>query len=141
VRILTDATKWFDNLSPEEFDLLWKSDQKIGSQTIREVIEDRIRSPGGLHEWLMAGRADVFKRWGIGMDQIKALRSEIATMELKLGTETGRHGGNLSGRFHNALIEVIDQSTDYRDFVSRLQQFAREWLPNGPADLPPGLRP
>ena len=62
-------TRWFDDLSPEQLDDIWTNPK------LRQTIEDRIRHPGGVHEWLMAGRAPTFKRWGLGMGDIKSLRS------------------------------------------------------------------
>ena len=143
--------RWFDNLTPDELDALWRSDRQIGSSSIRELIEDRIRSPGGLHEWLMAGRANKFKRWGVGMDTIKDLRTVITDRALKLKRPSdlpshiaplvprGYHGGPLSGRFHYELRALIDASRNYRDFTLRMRRFAKRWLPNGIQDLPPGL--
>jgi hypothetical protein len=132
--------KWFTNLTAEEFNALWTSNQKIGTRTIREVIESRIREPGGLHEWLMAGRANKFKEWDVGIDKIKELRTATEDLLLKFGEKGGKHGGDLSGKFHYQLRKLIDESKNYNDFVQRLQQFAKDWLPNGVKDLPPGLQ-
>jgi RHS repeat-associated protein len=143
--------RWFDNLTPDELDALWRSDRQIGSSSIRELIEDRIRNPGGLHEWLMAGRANKFKRWGVGMDTIKELRTVITDRALKLKRPSdlpshiapaiprGYHSGPLSGRFHYELRALIDASRNYSDFTLRMRRFAERWLPNGIQDLPPGL--
>lgn len=144
-------SRWFDNLTPDELDSLWRSDRQIGSSSIRELIEDRTRSPGRLHEWLMAGRAIKFKRWGVGMDTIKDLRTLITDRALKLKRPSdlpwhiapaiprGYHSGPLSGRFHYELRALIDASRNYSDFTLRMRRFAERWLPNGIQDLPPGL--
>ena len=133
-------TVWFDTLTPKQLDLLWNSDRMIGSKTLREVIEDRIRHPGELHEWLLAGRANSFKKWGVSMETIKQLRSVIDDLELKLGSEVGHHSGNLGGKFHYELRRLIDDCNDYDEFVFRMQAFAKRWLPNGVKDLPVGLQ-
>ncbi len=31
---------------------------------LRESIKDRLRPPGGLHEWHLVSRTDTFKYWG-----------------------------------------------------------------------------
>lgn len=50
-------------------DTLWTNPE------IRDVIEARLRSPGGLHEWHMVSRAPQFKYWGVTAEQIKDLRT------------------------------------------------------------------
>lgn len=132
---------WFNSLTPKELQALWNNNTyMIGTRKIRDVIKDRIRSPGGLHEWLMVSRANKFKEWHVSMDAIKGLTQETKKVFLKLGNERGKHGKKLSGRMHNELGHLIDTSRHFSDYVDRMQDFARRWLPNGVADLPPGLQ-
>jgi len=39
------------------------------------MIEDRLRQPGGLHEWHLVSRTPQFKNWNVTAEQIKDLRS------------------------------------------------------------------
>jgi RHS repeat-associated protein len=126
-------TQWFDSLSPDELDWMWAHPR------VRETIESRIRSPGGKHEWLMAARAPTFHKMGVSMADIRGLRTGTSDVLLQRGTETGVHGGNLSGRMHYELRSLIDSSRNFSDYKVRMQRFAKRWLPNGVADLPEGL--
>lgn len=45
-----EFNKWFDNLSAKEFEEMWNNPQ------VRSKIEDRIRRPGGYHEWHLVAR-------------------------------------------------------------------------------------
>ena len=42
---------------------------------LRKRIEDRIRRPGGYHEWHLVARTPKFKEWGISMNDIKEMRT------------------------------------------------------------------
>ncbi|WP_238557936.1 hypothetical protein [Paenibacillus shenyangensis] len=53
-----EFNKWFNSLTPDEFDKVW-ADPKL-----RESIKDRLRHPGRMHEWNLVSHADTFKRWG-----------------------------------------------------------------------------
>ncbi|WP_460750507.1 hypothetical protein [Marinomonas epiphytica] len=99
--------KWFDDLSPQELDTLW-SDKKIRTQ-----IERQIRNPGNLHEWCMVCRAPDFKEWGVSMDEIKRFRTKTADLKWKDPDTgiSGGHGSTGSGKFHNELKDVIDNSS------------------------------
>ena len=57
-----EFNKFFNSLSVDELDTLWKNKE------IREVIEARLRSPGGLHEWHLVARATQFKYWGVSAE-------------------------------------------------------------------------
>jgi hypothetical protein len=124
---------WFNSLTPDEFDQIW------ANQELRKQIQARLRSPGGMHEWHLVARADVFKRWGITAEQIVDLRTAIK--DLKFINPTGRHGGRGSTTAHNELLEIIDTSLDYETFLRRLHNWATYRLPNGVDGLPSGLRP
>jgi hypothetical protein len=127
-----EFSRWFDGLSPDELDALWKDDK------IRDIIEDRIRNPGNLHEWFMVSRTPTFKRWGVPMSDIKDLRT--------LTSETGginpnwMHGGQGSTTAHNELLNIIDNSLSREDFTRQLNNWANYRLTNGVNDLPHGLR-
>ncbi|PWK14252.1 pre-toxin TG domain-containing protein [Tumebacillus permanentifrigoris] len=125
--------KWFDSLSPDEFDKVW-ADPKL-----RELIKDRLRYPGGMHEWHLVARADIFKRWGVTAEQIAEMRTLIS--ETKFVNPKGKHGGKGSTTAHNELLEIIDTSKDYAMFRRRLQSWADYRFEGGSEALPLGLRP
>jgi hypothetical protein len=128
-------TAWFNQLTTEEFDKLWNN------EVVREIIEDKIRKPGGLHEWLMVGRVNVFKKWGITMDQIKDLRT--LTKETKfINPETKEvfdHGGKGSKIAHDEILKLIDNSKSFDDFSSSLNIWADSRILGGRQSLPKGL--
>jgi len=125
--------RWFDDLTPDEFDQVW------ANPALRRAVEGRLRSPGGLHEWHLVSRADVFKRWGVSTGQIGELRSAVS--DVHFVNPGGRHGGLGSTTAHNELLGIIDSSADYNMFVRRLQNWANYRLEGGVNALPAGLRP
>jgi hypothetical protein len=128
---IKDFAKWFDNIPIHEFDEIWKN------KKLREAIEARIRHPGGLHEWLMCSRANVFKKWGVSMDEIKRLRTKIDDVIFK--NPPGNHGGLGSTKAHNEILDIIDNSTSYDQFKNSLKQWADHRLEGGSASLPNGF--
>lgn len=128
-----EFNKWFNSLTPDEFDRAW-ADPKL-----RDAIKDRLRYPGGLHEWHLVSRADVFKRWGVTSEQIAEMRTLIS--ETTFVNPTGKHGGKGSTKAHNELLEIIDSSIDYDMFKRRLQNWANYRFEGGAEALPNGLKP
>ncbi len=111
---------------------MWKNEE------IRSVIEARLRSPGGLHEWHLVSRTPQFKYWGISAERIKELRT--LTSDVKFINPSGIHGGRGSTKAHNELLAIIDSSKDYDTFVRRLNNWANYRLEGGAEALPEGLR-
>ncbi|QTD91595.1 PAAR domain-containing protein [Burkholderia anthina] len=123
--------EWFNKLTPDEFNDYWKD--------YSSTIKDRLRSPGGMHEWLLVSRAPTFKQWGLKAEDILDLRTPTSTTG---GINpTWQHGMKGSTAAHNELLGIIDSSNDYGTFVRRLQNWANYRLTNGTDDLPAGLRP
>ncbi|MEO4049322.1 filamentous hemagglutinin N-terminal domain-containing protein [Pseudomonas sp. CAU 1711] len=118
-----EFSSWFDNLSTTELDLLWQN------KAVREVVESRIRQPGGLHEWCMVCRAPEFKKWGVSMAEIQRFRTK--TTELKwtspIDGKPGGHGGYASSTFHNELKQVVDNSKSLDDFNSGIIALRDRW--------------
>ena len=127
-----EFNRWFDNLTDAEFNQLWSNPAS------RQVIEQRIRQPGGLHEWLLVSRVDRFKSWGVSMDDIKRFRTP--TQDIQFVNPPGVHGGVGSTVAHNELLRIIDSSSDFNEFVQKLNIWASRRLENGVLDLPEGLR-
>ena len=107
---------------------------------LRHTIKNRIRSPGGSHEWCMACRTLVFKEWRVPMGEIRRFRTR--TSDLKwTHPDTGRpgaHGGYGSGQFHNELKDIIDNSSSLDEFNKGVQQLRDRWQiePSLLPDLP-----
>ncbi|USK99029.1 WXG100 family type VII secretion target [Bacillus tropicus] len=127
-----EFNKWFDNLSAKEFEEMWNNPQ------LRSKIEDRIRRPGGYHEWHLVARTSKFKQWGISMDDIKEMRS--LTKDVEFVNPPGRHGRRGSTKAHNEMLKIIDSAADYESFVKGLNEWAENRMKNGIMDLPEGLR-
>jgi hypothetical protein len=122
---------WFNKLTPDELQKIWTD------PALRKQIEQRLRSPGGFHEWLPVSRAPIFKRWGITADQIHQLRTATKDVVFK----SGRHGGDLSGLAHQQLFKLIDESPDFATYIQKLRKWADDNLVGGAGALPEGLRP
>ena len=127
-----EFNKWFDDLSSEAFNKMW------GNPKLRKRIEDRIRKPGGYHEWHLVSRTPKFKEWGISMNDIKEMRT--LTKDVEFINPPGVHGGEGSTVAHNQIIRIIDTSKDYETFVKRLNNWAEDRLKSGKMGLPMGLR-
>ena len=127
-----DFNKFFNSLTVDELDILWSNKE------IRNVIEARLRSPGGFHEWHLVSRTPQFKYWGVSAEQIRDLRSPIKSV--KFINPNGIHGGRGSTTAHNELLKIIDTSNDYRTFIRRLNNWANYRLENGIDMLPDGLK-
>ncbi|WP_311567297.1 DUF6862 domain-containing protein [Photobacterium arenosum] len=114
---------WFNNLSSQELRTLWDDTQ------VRQTIQDRIRAPGGLHEWCMVCRAPDFKDWGVTMDEIKRFRTQTKDLNWTHPDTglPGGHGGNGSGQFHNELRDIIDNSNSLDEFNSGVQKLKNRW--------------
>ena len=123
---------FFNSLSVDELDALWSKPE------IRDVIEARLRSPGGLHEWHLVSRTPQFKYWDISAEQIKDLRT--LTSDVEFVNPSGIHGGRGSTAAHNELLKIIDTSNDYDTFVRRLNNWANYRLKGGVEALPEGLQ-
>lgn len=124
--------RWFNQLTPDEFDTVWSNPQ------LREAVKSRLRHPGGMHEWHLVSRANVFKRWGVTAEQIAELRTAIS--EVNFVNPAGKHGGPGSTAAHNELLKLIDSSTSYEAFVRELNAWAARRLLGGVDALPAGLR-
>ena len=125
-----EFNKFFNALSVDELDTLWTNPE------IRDVIEARLRSPGGLHEWHMVSRAPQFKYWGVTAEQIKDLRT--MTNDVIFANPYGIHGGRGSTTAHNEILGIIDSSNNYKTFVRRLNNWANYRLEGGVVSLPEG---
>ncbi|WP_051317268.1 WXG100 family type VII secretion target [Ectobacillus panaciterrae] len=124
--------KWFNDLTTDEFDTIWQD------SNAKQAIKARLRYPGGMHEWHLVARADVFKYWGVTAEQITELRTAIS--EVKFVNPPGAHGRKGSTKAHNELLEIIDTSLDYNNFTRRLQNWAHYRFEGGVDALPEGLR-
>ncbi|PEC33376.1 hypothetical protein COM99_12645 [Bacillus cereus] len=127
-----EFNKWFDELSSKEFNKMWENPK------LRKRIEDRIRRPGGYHEWHLVARTPKFKEWGISMNDIKEMRT--LTKDVKFVNPPGVHGGEGSTVAHNQILRIIDTSKDYETFVKRLNNWAEDRLESGKMGLPIELR-
>jgi hypothetical protein len=124
--------QWFDGLSVEEFRILWANPQT------RSRIEERLRSPGGFHEWCMVCRAPTFKEWNVPASEISRFRTRIEDLTWTVpGTnQAGRHGGLGSTTFHNELAAIIDSSRSLNEFNQKLPDLLRRWNID-PSKVPP----
>jgi hypothetical protein len=120
---IKNFNNWFDNLTSEDFEFLWKD------INLRRKVERRLRYPGGYHEWLMVSRTNIFKRWGVSAYEIRTLRTKI--IEVIFKNPPGKHGGKGSTKAHNEILKIIDNSENYEEFVSKLINWAENRLEGG----------
>ena len=135
--------RWFDELLPEELDLI------LGSRRLKAALEDRIRytpsGQSGMHEWCMVCEIKTFKLWRISMSEIHRFRTRTNLLKWVVPNDVptanirglqGGHGGIGATTFHNELQAMIQQSTSLTDFNTRLVQLITRWGIN-PNLLPP----
>ncbi len=125
--------RWFDKLTPDEFDRLW------ANQTIQKTIRERLLFKGGHHEWLPRSRANVFKRWGLSVKDIA--NSRVLKERVHFKNPSGSHSGNGSTAWHNELINLVDSADSFAHYKTLVQKFARRRLSGGVKALPKLLRP
>ncbi len=123
--------RWFNSLTPKEFSKLWENPRLQG------IIKQRLRSPGGFHEWLPVSRAAKFKEWGVTAEQIRDYRTPTGGVRF---TKPGAHGGDFSTAAHNEIFRLIDESKDFESFKKALRLWADRNLVGGSGALPLGLR-
>jgi hypothetical protein len=112
--------EWFDSLTLAELDRLLADEGGNGLRGAAEIIDDSIRHPGGLHEWLMVAEVRQFKRWGVSLRTIQDGRTfTFATIG-----KSFRHGGAGAGTMHRALRAMIRSSGSYEEFLAKLNQWA-----------------
>jgi hypothetical protein len=124
--------RWFDEMTPDEFDQLWAIPQ------VQKTVRDRLLFKGGHHEWLVRSRANVFKRWGLSVKDIANLR--VLKERVWFKNPTGRHSATGSTAWHNELIQVVDDSSSFADFKRHLNTWADRRLDGGRDALPKDLR-
>ncbi|OUC11749.1 MAG: hypothetical protein B0A82_26535 [Alkalinema sp. CACIAM 70d] len=123
--------EWFDSLTKEEVEALWKNPKA------KEILGNRVRDPGGYHEWLKVSKLPKFKEWGVSMRDIH----EFRTLTEQTAGEGFRHGQTGSGWMHDELDKMIDKSNSLTDFKQYLNDWADEMMPpHGRTHLPDGLQ-
>lgn len=135
---------WFDGLTLKELDTLLRDTNKGGRIGARKVIEDNVRHPGGLHEWLMVKHVRKVKEWGISLQTVLDARTATAATvgrtfrHKRLDGRTGAGPG--SGTMHRQLDRMLTESGSLNEFRRRLNQWADAEMypvpgPNGEAPL------
>ncbi|MEP1122621.1 MAG: Hint domain-containing protein [Ilumatobacter sp.] len=139
----TEFNRWFDELDPDAFREAFENDPDF-----RDAIKDRIRYPGGRHEWCMCSEVPTIKDWGVSMEEIRDFTT--ATRDTTwVNPNTGVAGNHVapgipavdSNNFHTALREVINSSENVADFNRNIQQFWDDWqvpVSSRPTNFPTG---
>ena len=124
---------WFNGLSEAEFGEVW------ADRYMRDVIETRLRSPGGYHEWFMVSRADKFQAWGVSPQEIWRFRTRTTELTWTVPDTglPGSHGKVGSGQFHLELGLLIDKATTLAGLRAEIVKLAARWkVPNLPPIVP-----
>jgi hypothetical protein len=138
--INNNFASWFDKLSVEQVNKLWTNTE------LQKAIKNRLRYPGGLHEWCMVCRAPTFKEWGVTVDEIHAFRTKTKDL-VWIHPDDGKPGGHDnsapggkhgSTKFHNELKSIIDNSSSLTEFNTKLEKLRIRWKINKSL-LPPLL--
>jgi hypothetical protein len=125
--------EWFDSLTLAELDELLADESKNGLRGARAIIDENIRHPGNLHEWLKVGEVRQFKKWGVPMRTIK----EGRTLTKATIGKRFRHGGAGSGTMHLELAAMVQSSSSYPEFLMKLNLWAdREFVASHSARWP-----
>lgn len=132
---------WWDNkVTDEQAAIIWKHGK------LKDSIENKLRYPGGFHEWCMVCKALTFKSWGITVDQIHEFRTDIKTGTLNwtvpdedgysnaLRGKEGDHNGLGSTTFHNELKAIIEavpndgsNTVKFNKFKADLRELLDKW--------------
>ena len=131
--------RWFDELSTDDFNTLW------ADSSIQSTIRQRLLFKGGHHEWLVRARANVFKSWGLSVKDIANTRQLTNRVNFANNPRGGAPGGHVgfpsqSKVWHNELIGLVDQASDFSHFKRLLNDFADLRLDGGRRALPRQLR-
>jgi hypothetical protein len=121
---------WFDSLTRDEFENYWLD------KSARNVIERRIRHPGGYHEWLKVSQVLKLKEWGVPFSKIQTAR----TLTKQTSGVNFKHGVEGSGTMHKQLDEMFESSTSFDEFLEKLNRWADVELTKGRQDLPVELQ-
>jgi filamentous hemagglutinin len=137
-----EFAKWYDGLTYAELEEI------LSNAKFKDVIGDRVRAPGGFHEWLKVQQLLKFKEWNIPMSEIQRFRTKTLELEGTIpGTNdkfahtvvnqaTGRkQTGPGAKMFDNELSDMTDSSTSLADFNLRLKELLKRWNIN-PSLLP-----
>lgn len=126
---------WFDALSADRLREL------MLNKANRDTIGDRIRNPGGMHEWIMVSMTPRAKEWNppVTIQQIWDLRTP--TGDIRLSPNKYKPPLNHdSNKMHQHLAALIDRSTSLDDFRNILRNWAKDALEGGIDDLPDGFQ-
>jgi len=125
--------EWFDSLTLDELDALLADESVNGQRGAADIIDENIRHPGGLHEWLTVNEVRQFKKWGVPMKTIQ----EGRTLTKATVGKRFRHGGMGSGTMHRELVAMVQSSSSYPEFLTKLNQWAdRAFAPSHSARWP-----
>lgn len=147
--------KWFDDLTIEELDRLWKY------KKVKDKITTNLRA-GNNHEWYLVSNADIAKKWGVTAKEIKQKAvTEVNTEKghdlwfidievpkgkkfAKEGTINGRHGdggknkdtasehsskeNSASTRAHMELAKLMEESKTKEEYLQKLNKWADKHL-------------
>jgi hypothetical protein len=111
-----EFNEWFDALTMSELRTMTEDPLS------RAILDGSVREPGGLHEWLMVAEMERIKSWGVSIRTVLAARTPTAATVGKWF----RHGGEGSRgtTFHRRLRSMITSSSDYGEFLTKLNHWA-----------------
>lgn len=131
--------EWFDNLSSTQLTELY------GTQSVKDIIKDKLRGGKGNHEWNMVAYADVFKNNGLTAADIMNNGTPTKGLVFKdiWNPKTqkyisGAHTGTSAGRYaHMELEELLKSSKTYGEYVEKVRKWADKHIEGG-SDVLPG---
>ena len=106
--------------------------QILDNPELSAYIKKSIRGNKRSHEWLMVKNIENFlldPRWGENGDFLAlALRKFTQKTDNILFKAGGQHSSTNSGKFHNGLSTVIDQSSSVEELFINIKRYAKQNL-------------
>lgn len=134
----------WETCSNDEFDYLFNSDY-------RDDIKDYLRGKGKKHEWCVCCKANVFRKWGLSIEDIFKYTSptdELIFLNIYQNNKllpnnyhpnSFTYNNKTSKEAHNQLEKIIDESLSFEDYVQKLNIWADLHIQNGRNSLPSEL--
>jgi hypothetical protein len=104
----------------------------LSNPAIKKKMESALRGQGYKHEWLMVKNFKDFlmnPKWEDKGDFLAlALPKLVQSTDNVLFKVGGKHGSTNSGKFHNGLIDVIDNSSSVETLFINIRRYAKQNL-------------
>lgn len=144
-QIKDDFQKIWNTCSDDEFDYMFNN------KYYKDNIKKYLRGSGGKHEWCVCCKANIFRKWGLSIEDIFKYTSptdELMFLNIFQNNESlpdnyhpnsFMYNNKTSKEAHNQLEKLIDESLSFEDYVQKLNVWTDLHIPGGRNSLPSKL--